>query len=110
ALLIITASVYVPWEYTFQARSISQVRNPAGYHFVFSPPDPQYHSAASGVIVDIPRLVIQYVAIIVLCVAGWLLSLEGIWLIKKSGEKKAEEKEAGKQTFVVRDGELRQID
>lgn len=61
----IGTSVYVPWEHTFQEQGISQITRPAGYHLIFSPPEPRSKRPQFGVSLDISRLLIQYFVIVV---------------------------------------------
>lgn len=73
-LLVALAFIYPPWIHTFQAAGISQVRNPAGYHFIFTPPLPQDSSVLYGVTLDLSRLCIEQAVICVFGVLG-ILSL-----------------------------------
>lgn len=53
---IVLACLVPPWEYTFQAQGISQVRKPAGYSLLFVPPDPERDNVRFGVAIDLGRL------------------------------------------------------
>ena len=53
---IALACLVPPWEYTFQAQGISQVRKPAGYSLLFIPPAPERDNARFGVAIDFGRL------------------------------------------------------
>lgn len=62
-LMVAISLLFPPWMYTFQSAGISQVTNPAGYYFVFSPPGVRYSSPFYGVRIDFLRLVIQTLSI-----------------------------------------------
>lgn len=53
---IVLACLATPWEYTFQAQGISQVRKPAGYSLLFVPPNPEHDNFRFGVAIDFGRL------------------------------------------------------
>lgn len=56
----------LPWEYTFQAQGISQVRKPAGYSVIFDPPAPERDNPRFGVEVDFGRLSTEILSTLVI--------------------------------------------
>ena len=63
--LLLLASLFPPWLHTFQAPGISQVRRPAGYHLLVTPPPPAQDNLRFGVALDLQRLLIEYLIIVV---------------------------------------------
>lgn len=73
-IILATAStIYLPWEYTFQDQGISQVVKPAGYHLIFSPPEPQSFLNNFGVRVDLSRCLIQLLGVGIFFGGGFYL-------------------------------------
>lgn len=64
--LFLMAFLIVPWNYTFQTQSVSQVLSSAGYHILFNPPPPKEDNFYYGVSIDTTRLLIQYFVILVI--------------------------------------------
>lgn len=83
ALCVFIASILIPpWDYVFDRAYHAHTRNPAGYHFLFSPPQKQVDSPLYGVDVSQGRLFIEW-----LCIAA----LTGISaLLKPSKRPKVE--------------------
>lgn len=67
--LIALACLILPWQYTFQAEGISQVRKPAGYSTLFAPPEPEKSNYRFGVEIDFGRLASE---ILIISVIGGL--------------------------------------
>jgi hypothetical protein len=85
-MLIALSTLVPPWVYTFQTRGIQQVKIPAGYYFIFSPPQPRAIGYLHGVQIDHSRLIIQTVTIIsVTFVAFYLIntSLTAGWMKRR---------------------------
>ena|SRR5438046_2006147 len=61
----LVASLFPPWVQTFQDQGISQVRRDAGYHVLFTPPEPSRDHPKFGVAIDSQRLLIEYLVILV---------------------------------------------
>lgn len=61
AIVIVVAFMCLvpPWQFTFQRPGISSVEKPAGYGFVFSPPEPEKDNVLVGVVLDTDRLITQ---------------------------------------------------
>lgn len=64
-IALIINFLFPPWVYTFQAQGISQVRNPAGYALIFTPPSARHSNILNGVAVDTARLVAQSFLVVV---------------------------------------------
>jgi hypothetical protein len=71
-VLIVLACLVPPWQYTFQAQGISQVVKPAGYNFLFTPPEPERDNVRFGIQVDFGRLGTEILVIIILAGLGFL--------------------------------------
>lgn len=52
--------LFPPWTNTFTRPGSAVAKSPAGYGFIFSPPQPQYEGPVFGVELDIKRLAIQF--------------------------------------------------
>jgi len=70
--LIIIMCLFPPWIKTYKFKNIYSEK-PAGYSFIFSPPDPTVNSRR-GVELDLERLSIQFIAVVALLGLGLLLS------------------------------------
>jgi hypothetical protein len=64
---------YLPWTHTID-RGEARSERPAGYHFIFDPPQPRGNHAGSGVWVDVPRAVIPMAVVGVVTAALTLLA------------------------------------
>jgi len=53
--------LFLPWTYTFTRPGSAVARTPAGYGFLFSPPEPQKEAPVFGVELDMKRLMLQLV-------------------------------------------------
>lgn len=73
SLLAIVALLFPPWQYTFQAKGISQVRKPAGFGFLMAPPKPEENSPYWGISIDFSRLVSEL--FIIFAISGTILFL-----------------------------------
>ena len=62
-ILVALMCLFPPWLYTLQAPNMGQVTNPAGYAFVFAPPERVVDASAFGIRVDTDRLLIQLLAV-----------------------------------------------
>lgn len=56
---------YAPWVSTYQNKGISQIINPAGYHFLFNPPSSKDFDLANGIVVDYNLYIIQILFVLV---------------------------------------------
>lgn len=69
AAVLVVNLLFPPWVYTYQRTGISQLRKPAGYALIFSPPPPlQIAGGSHGVAMDTSRLFVQ--SLIVLICSG----------------------------------------
>jgi hypothetical protein len=68
-LIIVCMCLFPPWNYTYQTRGIRQVKKPAGYSFLFSPPAPERDTSFFGVQIDFARLMIQILIALALATA-----------------------------------------
>ena len=75
-LSLAALSIYVPWVHTANATAPDgfSSEKPAGYHFVFNPPEPKGKHNAFGVKVDAPRVVIPMAAVVVAMIGGVVLA------------------------------------
>lgn len=64
--LLLGAVSYAPWISTIQPRGLSQIINPAGYHFIFFPPSAVDLPDAQGVIIDFKLYLIQILFVVIL--------------------------------------------
>jgi hypothetical protein len=72
AALFVASLSFPPWSFTYQSQGISQVRKPAGYAFLLSPPPPQEEkSRLHGIVLDWSQLGAQLLAITVTTGAVW---------------------------------------
>ncbi len=74
-ILFLTASTFPPWEYTISGRGIHSAK-PAGYHFIFSSPAPEYSNSHYGVKINFSQLFMEWVVIIVSVAAGVFVTLK----------------------------------
>jgi len=68
--VIVAMGIYPPWLYTFTAQGVNSREN-AGYNCILTPPQPKEDIAPYGIILDIPRLCLQWVIIAI--VTGGLI-------------------------------------
>ena len=73
-VLLIVTCLFPPWEYTFNARGIYSEK-PAGYHFLFSPPEPLKYGNAYGVKINFVQLSIEWIAIVLFVTAMLIIFL-----------------------------------
>lgn len=66
---------YLPWTYTFHTSAVHREK-PAGYYFIFDPPQPEDKWGASGVKVDLPRVIIPMLVVVCATIAGVVLTDE----------------------------------
>jgi hypothetical protein len=59
-LLLGATGLYPPWVYTFSPEGAATTTKPAGYHLLFSPPEPERRGPLAGVRIDLLRLAIQW--------------------------------------------------
>lgn len=82
-LLFAMSLLFPPWTHTYQIQGISQVRTPAGYAFLLSPPEPELspdgtRSRLRGIALDWSRMMAQL---------GVVVSVMGVfWYIARQGE------------------------
>jgi len=69
---IVIMGLFPPWASTFTYMSADSKR-PAGYAFVLTPPTPQQDRPAYGVVIDVPRLIVQWSVVLGITGLGWLL-------------------------------------
>jgi len=73
--LIVASLLFPPWAYTFQRAGLSQIRKPAGYGFLLTPPVPESEeSYAFGIVLDWSRLSAQVVALTLLTAGAWFMA------------------------------------
>ncbi len=70
-MLLIVIGLFPPWIYTFSPRGAATTEKPAGYHFLLAPPPPARDQPFSGVALDVPRLLLQYVLGLGIAVGLW---------------------------------------
>lgn len=63
AAIALLACAFPPWVYTAQADASPTTKRPAGYSFIFSPPEPRVDSFRHGVEIDYGRLALELLAI-----------------------------------------------
>jgi predicted GNAT family acetyltransferase len=68
-------AAYVPWTYTIHLTE-RQSEKPAGYAFLFAPPQPEHNNPGCGVKVDLPRVIIPMGAVVCATIAGAYLTRE----------------------------------
>lgn len=81
ALIFVTFStILVPWQYTSQLQGLSQMVEPAGYHFIFSPPERKANAVRVryGVRIDYKLYLMQ--------MFGGLFVFGGLYIILKNNE------------------------
>ena len=66
-LLLAATGLYPPWVYTLSPKGAATTTKPAGYHLLFSPPEPERRGPLAGVRIDLSRLAIQW-AVLAACV------------------------------------------
>lgn len=72
---IVLMGVFPPWTSTFTFKFVDS-RRPAGYSFILTPPLPEKSARVHGVVLDVPRLIVQWSIVLGVAGVGWLLLKE----------------------------------
>jgi hypothetical protein len=73
-MCLVPLALYIPWTYTFSGADGIHSEKPAGYHFIFDPPQPEKDNLRFGVKIDVPRVVIPMAVVVCVTVAGFMLA------------------------------------
>lgn len=65
--------LFPPWTETFKYQSMHS-QKPAGYSFIFTPPNPCGDTPTCGVLLDVRRLFVQWAALGGIGVVAWMLT------------------------------------
>ena len=72
---IVLMGVFPPWTYTFTYQFAASSR-PAGYSFILTPPPREQDTPVYGIVLDVPRLLVQWSIVLGAVGLGWLLLKE----------------------------------
>lgn len=65
AVLILAMAIFPPWEYTYENEGVRSAK-PARYGLIFAPPSTEDTGTASGIRLDVNRLLVQWAAALTL--------------------------------------------